>query len=208
MKVLIIANGFISDYALLSDKINDFDYVIACDGGLRHGLKMDIKTDCLLGDMDSVAKNDRILFSGKTITYPSVKEETDLALGVRYALEIGASKIQIIGALGGRVDHELANIHTLVLPREAGIPAEIINEKTSVQLCTDTITVKKDGYDFISLIPLTSAVKGIFTQGLTYPLCCETLTVGTSRGISNRFLEEEAVVSVKEGILIVVRSKE
>ena len=208
MKVLLIANGIISDYTLTLEKVAGFDYSIACDGGLRHGLQMGIKIDCLLGDFDSITEEERLLFSGKTIAYPSAKEETDLALSVRHALGMGTAEIKIIGALGGRMDHALANIHALVLAKEAGIPAEILDERTSVMLCADTLTVEKNGYDFISLVPLTSEVKGITTQGLLYPLYGETLAVGTSRGISNCFLGEEATVSVSEGVLIIIRSKE
>jgi thiamine pyrophosphokinase len=56
--------------------------------------------------------------------------------------------------------------------------------------------------DIVSLIPLAGDAKGITTSGLEYPLNRETLYVGSTRGVSNRLLDVEGSISLKEGILL------
>ncbi len=47
--------------------------------------------------------------------------------------------------------------------------------------------------------------KGVTTEGLAYPLRGETLEAGSSRGVSNVFVEETARISVERGVLLAIR---
>jgi len=58
--------------------------------------------------------------------------------------------------------------------------------------------------DILSLIPLSYEVCGITVSGLKYPLKNETLHFGSTRGVSNRFKDKKAVITIKSGILICV----
>ena len=58
----------------------------------------------------------------------------------------------------------------------------------------------------VSLLPLDTAVVGITTERLRYPLRNETLLVGPSRGLSNVRLEADAAVTVRLGRLLVVET--
>ena len=68
-----------------------------------------------------------------------------------------------------------------------------------------TVKIKgnKGKQEYISLIPYTEKVTGITLSGFKYPLENETLKIGISRGISNELLEEEGLIHIEEGILIV-----
>jgi thiamine pyrophosphokinase len=70
------------------------------------------------------------------------------------------------------------------------------------------IQKQKDCEEYISLIPYTEKVTGITLKGFKYPLEKETLRIGISRGISNELEEEEGLISIEEGILIVCISKD
>ena len=59
---------------------------------------------------------------------------------------------------------------------------------------------------YISLIPLTTQVKGVTLTGFKYPLYHATLDSFHSIGISNEIEAEEAVVDFTDGILILVES--
>ena len=43
------------------------------------------------------------------------------------------------------------------------------------------------------------------TSGLEYPLSGETLAPGTTRGVSNVFVDAEARVEVETGVLLAIR---
>lgn len=209
MTTIIIANGTISDYAATKQAISKIkSYVIACDGGLCHAHAMEIVPNVVIGDMDSAPSEileEAERQGAKILRYPIMKDETDLELAISHALENDAYPIKIYGALGGRIDHCLSNLHLLTIRPQA---IEILDEKTSIKLISQSLTLQKENYDTLSLIPLTTAVTGITTQGLFYPLKNETLETGTSRGTSNYFTDGTATITIETGLLLAIRYRE
>ena len=63
---------------------------------------------------------------------------------------------------------------------------------------------------YVSLIPFTTDVEDVDLIGFKYPLEKFSFTVlGTgSRGVSNEIAEEEAVIRIEKGIMILVESKD
>ena len=57
----------------------------------------------------------------------------------------------------------------------------------------------------ISVFALHGAAVGVRTLGLVYPLDGETLEPGSSRGLSNAFMEAEATIELAAGVLLAVR---
>lgn len=209
MHIAIIANGEIKDYMATKNKLQEAAFVIACDGGLRHADVMDVLPGVIIGDLDSAPSSYLSYCKSKGVpihVYPAQKDDTDLALSMLYALEKCPSSIVIVGALGGRVDHQLANFHVLAMAKD--IPAEIWDDGISVQIVNDRICLPKEDYQIVSLIPLSTEVTGITTQGLVYPLNGEALSLGIVRGVSNCFSAEEVIVTIESGTLLVMRCRE
>ena len=208
MHITIIANGIIQDYAATAKKLAQTDYIIACDGGLRHAMAMGRVPHCLIGDLDS-APTAQITYCREQgvqiIPYPPAKDETDLELALAHAVAKNPAAITILGALGGRFDHALGNVH--VLAQAQDIATELWDEHTSIVLINRRVALPQDGYHTLSLIPLTTSVTGITTQGLAYPLCNETLHAGQARGISNTFTSDTATISVVSGQLLAIRNQ-
>lgn len=212
LKAIIIANGKIIDYdyikSLLIDELSN-NYVIACDGGLCHCHLLDISPNCIVGDLDSVPSE--ILASYKQIPllqFPPEKDFSDLELAIAHANEEGASSIEILAALGGRLDHQFANIHVLA---NSSVSAVLRDETTFIQIIkatpNPTTLYKKDG-NILTLLPLTSTAEGIVTEGLQYPLNNESLSVGYARGLSNLITDEYATISLKLGLLVAIQISE
>jgi len=208
MRIAIIANGEINDYVPTKQKLQNADHIIACDGGLRHAEAMEIWPDVIIGDLDSAPSTYLEACKRRSIpihAYAVEKDDTDLALAMSYAMERSASSVIIFGALGGRVDHLIANYHVLVMSK--GISAEIWDVNTSIHLVHDTLYLPKEDYKTLSLIPLSTEVTGIITQGLVYPLNGESLCMGTTRGVSNCFNKNVATIVVESGTLLAIRCK-
>jgi thiamine pyrophosphokinase len=212
--LVIVANGDIRNYAAARDKISGYGYFIACDGGLRHFAPLGIEPDLLIGDFDSAPGDLLAHYRGKgteMLPFPAEKDETDLALAVGYAVGLQPASVLILGALGGRIDHTLANFQ--VLAQALFTPIEIWDENTSIQLIHSQInddtyfTFPREDYRTLSLFPMGTAAAGITTRGLKYPLYNETLSVGETRGVSNEFTCRTAAVAVKSGMLLVIRCK-
>ncbi|PZR99441.1 MAG: thiamine diphosphokinase, partial [Candidatus Chloroheliales bacterium] len=118
----------------------------------------------------------------------------------------GATSIIIIGALGGRLDHTLANLAILALPPLAASDVAIWDGATEVRLLWPGRANRLHGAvgDTASLIPFAGDVPHIVTSGLRYPLRNETLYLNRSRGISNELLATAATVGFASGLLLAI----
>lgn len=206
MKAVIFANGTIDN----SDSaISGNDLIIAADGGTHHCLSSGITPDVVIGDLDSLTAdniNELQIANVEIIRYPAKKDQTDLELALKLAIDRGADEIVVFGAMGGRWDMSIANI---LLPAEQNLSnatIRIIDGHHEIMLLRagkEMIFHGKKG-DIFSLIPLGRDALGITTIGLEYPLKDDLLRLGSSRGISNLFIENSATVSLKQGLLLCV----
>ena len=65
---------------------------------------------------------------------PEAKDESDTELAILAAVRRGADRLTIVGGLGGRPDHLLANIVLLGHPALGDRPIELLDDKTRVTL--------------------------------------------------------------------------
>ena len=188
--------------------------IIAGDRGLEALYQLKIVPNHIVGDFDSVSpeilefyKNQsQIIFH----TYHPEKDNTDTDIALKLAIGLKSSEITIMGALGRRMDHAIANIHILKDALETNIPCQILDEHNRIYLINKEITLEKNRVygKYISLIPLTSEVKDLTLTGFKYPLNHYTLPIGTSLGISNEMIEDIAHIKMDKGILIVIESRD
>lgn len=209
MNTVIVANGELQESNRLREIWRAADLRIAADGGALNARKhLALAPHILIGDLDSLDDATRLWcdFSRvETIQRPGTKDETDLELAIDLAIARGASDITILGALGGRLDHTIANVLLLVKPASVHIPARIAGADFEAWLATERTSIAGKIGETVSLIPLTAQVDGIETSGLQFPLRNETLYFGSSRGISNALTAEQAKVSFSNGILLIVQ---
>ncbi len=208
MHTLIIANAPDLDLSSHGERIRTADMLIAADGGALPLLRCGILPRIVIGDLDSVdeATQELLISRGVEIQrFPRAKDETDLELALLYAAECGSDSIDVLGALGGRWDHTLANVALLALPELINRRVRLLDINQSLMLVRDAITLDGHLGDTISLIPLTGAVHGITTHGLLYALQDATLGFEHARGISNVLLESPGHVTIRAGLLLVIQ---
>ena len=164
MRAVILSGGDIYDVAAVNIKRDDF--VICADKGARHLKSLGAEPDIFLGDFDSFKGG-----SGKAekIEFPPEKDKTDTCLAVDYAISKGYDDILILGALGGRADHSLANIFLLKYMLDKNVRGELYDGKNRVFLTCNSFTVAEKGA-YVSLLPLFSDVEGLTLKGMKYPL--------------------------------------
>lgn len=213
MNTLIVSGGNIN-IPFLKEHIQNTFYnnIIAVDKGLEAVYKLNLLPNHIVGDLDSVTHEilEKYL-SNTNITlhkYIPEKDYTDTDIALKLALKINSTHITIIGAIGTRIDHTLANIHILKYALEKNIPCEIIDEHNKIYLINSKTTITKTCSKFISLIPLTEHIHGLTLNGFKYPLNNYTLEIGKSLGISNEIVNNIATIDFDNGILIVIESKD
>ncbi|HHW32206.1 MAG TPA: thiamine diphosphokinase [Clostridiaceae bacterium] len=213
MTGIVICSGTIKDYTYYQKYFESTSsmLVISVDGGAHHARQLGFKVDVLLGDFDSISMEDYRFYENagvKIIRYPQAKDETDTQLAVNYAIDNGCTSIYILGGFGNRLDHSLANIFLLKKMTDRGVKGYIIDENNEITLIDKFIRLNKQENTKVTLLPLTEKVEGITTKGLLYPLENATLEIGPSRGLSNEFIEDVAEVSIKKGLLLVIKARD
>ena len=192
MRAVIIGNGDIRNYEYIKSRLNDDDFIVCADGGIRHTKHLGVKADVAVGDFDSSEKCDDIT----TYVYPTQKDYTDGELAIDYALRNGYSEILLIGMTGSRLDHTFTNIFQLVKDERI----TLIDDDNEIYLLKSSQTFKGKKGKTLSIIPVYGDLKGVSANGLFYPLSCDTLYFGQGRGNSNIITEDICTVSVKSGI--------
>ncbi len=211
MKCTIIASGDFKPDRKMIDQIRSSKHVVCADGGARHLKALDILPDVIIGDFDSILPEDRRYFEEKRVKlveYPRQKNHTDSELCINWALEKKVTDVTVLGGIGTRMDHSLANIFMLKTLAENQIGAHILTARSSMHAIFDQIVLDGVPGNLLSLVPLTETVTGITLKGLAYPLTNASITMGSSLGVSNVFDTNQAVVSIQTGILLVIQPME
>lgn len=206
-RAAIIGNRRLRPSPALRRLLRRADLVICADGGVRAARSLGIVPQVVVGDLDSAGAGSLAWARGRRarlIAHPREKDKTDAQLAVEYALRSGAREIDLLGVLGGRLDHTLANIGLLVYAAGWGCRARILHERTELFLAAARTTIRGRAGDLVSLIPLSATATGVTTRGLKYPLHNDRLRMDATRGISNEMSGPAAVVKVGRGWLLVV----
>lgn len=208
-KCIVICAG---DFTPLEIRREKEDFVIAVDGGYLYSKILGIGPDLIIGDFDSVSEAEREeLFDIKErdrdrITELSpCKDDTDTLAALRTGLEKGYRNFHIYGAMGGRLEHTIANIQCLHFLKNNGAKGYIMDEACMLTLIqNETVSFQKEIEGFLSLFSLNEKAKGVTIRNMKYPLDNVEVTNDFPIGISNEFIGEAGEVTVEEGTLLAV----
>ena len=201
-RCVVISGG---DFSPVSGLKAD-DFVIACDRGYAYCERLGLRPDLIISDFDSYrGPVDEAIPLNR---YASEKDDTDTMLAVRYAVEHGFRELLLCCALGGRLDHLIANLQSLVFARKHGLHAALRSEDTEAYaLEGGALRIPRhDGWS-LSVFAVDGLCRGVSISGAKYPLEDAELVPSFPLGVSNAWAAEEAVVSVTEGILLIVLSR-
>lgn len=182
---------------------NNKDFIIAADGGYDLALKANVNPDLLLGDFDSIANKQTQKIN--ILEFPKDKDYTDTHLALIEGLKRGYKSFVIIGGIGGRLDHTIANMSLLKLLNENNANGFIIDNETKVlYLKNGFIYIKKEDCKILSVFSYSSVSKGVNLEGVKFPLTNAQITNSFPIGISNEIVQDEAKVSVIKGELLII----
>jgi thiamine pyrophosphokinase len=182
--------------------------VIAADEGLEHARSLGLDVALAVGDFDS-ASPEAVASAEAAGTrierHPTDKDATDLELGLDAASKLSPSRILVLAPRGGRLDHELAGLLALASDRYAASQIDALVGDAHVHVVRGTRTLAGAAGELVSLLAVNGPAEGVRTEGLVYPLRCETLEPGSTRGVSNVFAAQSARVDVARGVVLAIR---
>ena len=159
------------DFASSFVKQTEYDAVIAVDGGLAAADALGVCPTHLVGDFDTIRPDILEKYRNRpdvrVHAYDPEKDNTDTDIAVLLAIRLcegkeKESKIHILGALGSRADHMLANLMLLLKPHSAGVAAFIIDRTNRIRVAQGDVVLRREEAwgDYVSLIPLTKKLGG------------------------------------------------
>lgn len=205
-------NGQLEDYDYIREVMdyNTYELIIAVDGGANHLYRLGIMPNYILGDLDSIDDDIRSYYEASDVVFkkfPTKKDETDAELAVWMVEEEGLLGIDIYAALGGRIDHELANIQLLYYILDRGMYPRIISEREEIYILrNEEMNLKGSIGDIVSIIPVKGDARGITLANMEYSVEELDLKYSVTRGISNVMLAEDAYINVRDGCILVIKN--
>lgn len=189
------------------------DYYVGVDAGclflLEHGLPLDLA----VGDFDSVTSADlaRIRSAARSlIQAPAAKDDTDLELALKQVVtRFPDAVISVYGALGGRMDHQLAN---LFLPAEPDLAPYM--EQIQLKDRQNTIVFRpagchrlqaQEGMTYVSFLP--SDGSRLHIRYAKYPLDEGNYFVKKCYA-SNEFIDRDMEIELDKGYVLIIYSKD
>lgn len=200
---LVAASEFNGVHFAARDAEGAFDQVIAVDAGFAHLEGIGRIPDLVVGDFDSLG---RVPACGRVERHPVKKDWSDLELALDSAVEAGFTALAVYGALGGRLDHEIANLQVMARYAEQGADVTAYGLDCAVHYVVGPATYDLPTGDSgtVSVFALTPQARGVVERGMEYAFEGETIGNRTTRGLSNELTGRAASVSVEEGTLIVI----
>ncbi|MNI35740.1 Thiamine pyrophosphokinase [compost metagenome] len=209
-RIVIVTGGTLGPW--VPHELRQEDLLVGSDRGALFLLQQGFTPDYAVGDFDSVSSQELELIRKDSkqldICDPIDKNLTDTEMAFEWAMQQQPSEIVLMGALGTRFDHSLANIHLLIKGVDQGIHCKIIDSHNEVILIHKPTLIQRGDYTNVSLLPLSMEVTGITLTGFQYPLTSATLRIGQTLGISNILMEPQGYIEIESGYLLVIQSKD
>ena len=182
--------------------------VVAADSGLGHIYTLDRRPDLVVGDLDSVSRADlaRAELDGARIErHPTDKDATDLELALDAVRVRGVTDVTVIGAGGGRLDHELAGLALLAAPQWSAMRISAFLGTARLTVVHDHATLDGPPGSIVTLLAIGGPASGISTEGLRWRLTDAELSPTSTLGVSNEIIESPARVTVRSGVLFAIQ---
>lgn len=203
------------DLELSDIAVREEDLVIAVDGGYMYCSVFGIEPDIVIGDFDSLEEKYVKQIEESYLTEPAaakrmirlnpVKDDTDTLAAVKLGLEEGYGEFHLYGAMGGRLEHTIANLQCLLFLKNAGAKAYLWDGSMMATLLQEeAVSFKKEMEGILSVFAIGGIAEGVSEKGLKYALTDAVIKEDFPIGISNEFIGEKAEVSVKKGTLLLI----
>lgn len=219
MKIVILAGGPAQSFESLIkiDKKFAKSFYVGVDRGSFRLMQAGFPVNLAIGDFDSLSAEEFSAVSAyadELHQSPTEKNDTDLELAVLAVLtkfQDNIEEILILGAIGGRFDHQIQIFYLPLQNRFATIVDKIIlrNETNSIRFVAagQYNLVKEPQMTYLAFASLTP-VTALAIKGAKYELADKDFDRNLSLS-SNEFINEQPVtLSFKKGMVAIIQSKD
>jgi thiamine pyrophosphokinase len=209
---VIIAGGPAPPVAWARPILERASLIFCADSGLHLCLACGLQPDMLVGDLDSVGPEQLARLPQPRFgveRHPADKDESDLDLTLRALARHHQGAVDILAALGGRLDHALFNLCAVLFQgRGLGLQLRVLDPETLIfPLEGQELRLTDLAGCTCSILPLGAPLQAVELIGFRYPLRGEPLDHRQTRGLSNRIESQQASIRLRSGQALVLVSK-
>lgn len=202
-RCVIVAGAQIRNYPFVKERLRPDDFYIFCDSGLSHMSALGVAPNLIAGDFDS---HENPNMPVETIILPREKDDTDSVYAVKEGIARGFDSFLLVGVVGGRLDHTIANVSILVMLHEQGKCGRIIDDYSVMEIVGSEPVFVADDCKFFSLLNITGMAEEINVSNAKYPLENGTIKCSYQYGTSNEVLPGKiARIVAGKGVLLLIR---
>lgn len=201
-RCVIVGGADIANYNRIKKYLENDDFFIFCDSGLKHKDNLSVTPDLIIGDFDSFKMPETCDIP--IIKLPCEKDYTDTFSGLKEGEKLGFSEFLIIGVIGQRIDHSLANISMLKYLKNNGKIGKIVDDYSEISIIKDNCIIEKEECSYFSLISLSERIEGVCIKGAKYPLDNAVIENSFQLGVSNEPVEKTSI-SVAGGDALLIK---
>lgn len=178
------------------------DLLLAADGGLEALHRAGLRPHAVIGDMDSYEGS---LAGHRLMRFPKLKDDSDLALGLRLGKQLGFRSFLLYGASGGqREDHFVAALQLMAGGAMEGLRLRMVAPRfTAYALHNQHALLPARPGCMVSVFSHSPESRGVRLQGLQYEARDLTLKSSRPLGLSNTALHGRVLAGVRQGLLLV-----
>lgn len=181
----------------LTEALTIAPILVAVDGGLVTAQAAGLDPVAVIGDMDSAPPDALAQVHASRLHATSEQQTTDFDKALR---AVDAPVTIGVGFCGGRVDHQLAAFHTLLV--RADRPCILIAEHEVIVLAPPELKLEMAAGDVVSLFPLIRVAGR--SKGLEWPIDGLAFDPAVFVGTSNRATGRVKLEMEAPGMLLIV----
>lgn len=196
----VFAAGTQASKELVKKHIKENIFIVAADAGYKSCEAYGLTPDLMVGDYDSakMPKTDIEL-----IKLNPIKDETDSADALKFAIQRGYKNIVMFGATGGRLDHTFANLELCASLKQKNVSLTLIDDHHRIFALHKEKMVLQEPNKYISIFPFGGSAT-VTLIDFDYPLEHKTLSAFCGLGVSNEMHKETAEIIVEDGMVLVI----
>ena len=207
-RCVIVGGAGINEYDRVRAALLPDDVFVFCDCGLKHMDALDVKPDLIVGDFDSHVNPQ---LDVETIVLPRAKDDTDTVFATKEMMKRGFEDFLLIGVIGARLDHTLANVSILLMLDTAGKQAKAIDDFGELEIVSAAAGQPgrasiDDSYPYFSLLNISGQAEGITIRNAKFPLEDGRIDCDYQYAVSNEVLPgQTAEITITKGRVLLIK---
>ena len=155
-RCVIVGGTGIARYDRVNRFLREDDFCIFCDSGLRHLPFLHAVPALIVGDFDSHEKPDT---DTEIIELPREKDDTDTFFAAKEAVRRGFEDFLLIGVIGERTDHTLANLSILQYLDTAGKKAVLLDDWSEMRIISRNEETVGNDFAYFSVLAIGGSAR-------------------------------------------------